>query len=222
MAYTAKILETEMLNHNVKRFITERPQGLNYTPGQAVLIEIPEMKGEKHPFTFTGLLTDPHLEFTIKLYHDHKGVTDHLTAYRPGGTLKFGNPWGAIKYKGPGIFMAGGAGITPFLAILRNLYKSGRIDGNALWFCNKTEKDVFLEVELRKMLGDRLTLLITRQSSIRHENARIDKEYLKAHAQNFDQYFYVCGPKKMVKELSTALRELGMDAENVVTEDLDS
>jgi hypothetical protein len=31
MAYTVKILETEMLNHNVKRFITERPQGLNYT-----------------------------------------------------------------------------------------------------------------------------------------------------------------------------------------------
>ena len=222
MAYTVKILETEMLNHNVKRFITERPQGLNYTPGQAVLIEIPEMKGEKHPFTFTGLLTDPHLEFTIKLYHDHKGVTDHLTAYRPGDTLKFGNPWGAIKYKGPGIFMAGGAGITPFLAILRNLYKSGRIDGNALWFSNKTEKDVFLEVELRKMLGDRLTLLITKQSSIRQENARLDKEYLKAHAQNFDQYFYVCGPEKMVKELSTTLRELGVDAENVVTEDLDS
>jgi ferredoxin-NADP reductase len=64
--------------------------------------------------------------------------------------------------------------------------------------------------------------LITKQSSIRQENARIDKEYLKAHAQNFDQYFYVCGPEKMVKELSTTLRELGVDAENVVTENLDS
>jgi NAD(P)H-flavin reductase len=57
MAYTVKILGTEMLNHNVKRFITERPQGLNYTPGQAVLIEIPEMKGEKHPFTLVCLVT---------------------------------------------------------------------------------------------------------------------------------------------------------------------
>jgi ferredoxin-NADP reductase len=47
MAYTVKILETEMLNHNVKQFTTEKPQDLNYTPGQAVLMEIPEMKGRK-------------------------------------------------------------------------------------------------------------------------------------------------------------------------------
>ncbi len=150
MAYTVNILETGMLNQNVKRFATQRPEGLNYTLGQAVFIEIPEMKGEKHPFTFTGLLTDPHIEFTIKLCHDHKGFTDHLTDYKPGDTLKFGDPWGAIKYKGPGIFLAGGAGITSFLAILRNLYGSGKIDGNALWFSNKTDEDVFLEDELRE------------------------------------------------------------------------
>ena len=99
MAHTVKILATEMLNHNVKRFTTERPQGLNYTPGQAVLVEIPEMKGEKRPFTFTGLLAAPELEFTIKLYHDHHGVTDHLTDYKPGDTLKFANPLGAINIK---------------------------------------------------------------------------------------------------------------------------
>ena len=124
MAHTVKILATEMLNHNVKRFTTERPQGLNYTPGQAVLVEIPEMNGKKRPFTFTGLLTAPELEFTIKLYHDHHGVTDHLTDYKPGDTLKFGNPWGAIKYQGTGTFMAGGAGITPFFAIPRNFTKA--------------------------------------------------------------------------------------------------
>jgi ferredoxin-NADP reductase len=222
MPYTVKILETEMLNHNVKRFTTEKPQDLNYTPGQAVLMEIPEMKGEKRPFTFTGLLTAPCLEFTIKLYHDHEGVTDHLTNYEAGDSLRFGDPWGAIKYKGPGIFLAGGAGITPFLAILRNLYHSGKIDGNALWFSNKTDEDLFLEDELREMLGDQLRLLITRKASRRHENARIDREYLQAHAPTFDQNYYVCGPKKMVKDLSTVLRELGVKAEDIVTEDLDS
>jgi ferredoxin-NADP reductase len=222
VAHTVKIVATEMLNHNVKRFTTEKPRGLNYTPGQAVLVEIPEMKGEKRPFTFTGLLSEPNLEFTIKLYHDHPGVTDHLTDYKPGDTLMFGDPWGAIKYRGPGIFMAGGAGITPFLAILRNLYQSGEISSNALWFSNKTDKDIFLEAELRKVLGDRLRLLITREPSTRYEHARIDKEYVKAHAKTFDQCFYVCGPEKMVKELSGSVRELGVDAKNVITEDLDS
>jgi ferredoxin-NADP reductase len=118
--------------------------------------------------------------------------------------------------------MAGGAGITPFLAILRNLHKGGRLDRNALWFSNKTVKDIFLEKELREMLGDRLRLLITREPSTCHENARIDKEYVNTHARNFDQHFYLCGPEKMVTELSTALRELGVHSENVVTEDLHS
>jgi ferredoxin-NADP reductase len=222
MAHTVKILATEMLNHNVKRFTTERPQGLNYTPGQAVLVEIPEMKGGKRPFAFTGLLAAPELEFTIKLYHDHHGVTDHLTDYKPGDTLKFANPLGAIKYQGTGTFMAGGAGITPFLAILRNLHKGGRLDGNALWFSNKTLKDIFLEKDFARDARDRLRLLITREPSTCHENARIDKEYVKAHARHFDQHFYLCGPEKMVTELSTALRELGVHSENVVMEDLDS
>ena len=106
MAHTVKIVATEMLNYNVKHFTTEKPAGFTYTPGQAVLVEILEMKREKRPFTFTGLLSEPHLEFTIKLYHDHDGVTHHLTDYKPGDTLTFGDPWGAIKYRGPGIFMA--------------------------------------------------------------------------------------------------------------------
>ena len=68
------------------------------------------------------------------------------------------------------------------------------------------------------MLGDRLRLLITREPSSRHENARIDKEYFQAHAATFEQNFYVCGPKKMVKDLSSILRELGVKAENIITE----
>jgi NAD(P)H-flavin reductase len=101
-AYTVKIVATEMLNHNVKRFTTEKPPGLNYTPGQAVLVEISGMKGEKRPFTFTGLLSEPHLEFTIKLYHDHNGVTHHLTDYKPGDTLTFGDPWAPSNIEGRG------------------------------------------------------------------------------------------------------------------------
>lgn len=184
MQYRVKVLATEMLNHNVKRFTTERPPEIHYTPGQAVLMEIPEMKGKKRPFTFTGLLSAPRLEFTIKLYHDHHGVTDHLANYQRGDILTFGDPWGAIKYQGPGIFLAGGAGITPFLAILRNLDQAGEIDGNALWFSNQADKDIFLEEELRHMLGDRLRLLVTQQRSTQHEYGRIDKDY-RGTRENF-------------------------------------
>jgi ferredoxin-NADP reductase len=220
MSYTVKILSTEMLNRDVKRFSTEKPPGLRYTPGQAVLIELPEMKGNKHPFTFTRLPEDPLLEFTIKIYDEREGVTSHLREYEPGFSLNFGEPWGAIEFKGPGLFLAGGAGVTPFIAILRMLHRDGKIGGNALWFSNKTAEDIFLEDELREMLGEDLKLLVSEKPSKRYEYARLNKEYLKEQVHNLDQYFYLCGPDKMVKELSEDLREMGVAAEKIVTEDL--
>ncbi|WDR00201.1 hypothetical protein PSC71_05305 [Devosia sp. J2-20] len=32
-----------------------------------------------------------------------------------------GDAWGTIQYQEPGTFIAGGAGVTPFIAILRDL-----------------------------------------------------------------------------------------------------
>lgn len=218
--YTVEILDTEMLNHNVKHLVTKKPLGYRYRPGQATLVELSEKKGEKHPFTFTGLNEDPNLEFTIKLYHERHGVTDILTIYAKGDSLRIGDPWGAIEYKGPGLFIAGGAGITPFLAILRKLSKDREIEGNSLWFSNKRDEDIFLEDELKEMLEEKLRLLVTAEASTQHEHARIDENYLRAHVTNFDQYFYVCGPDKMVKELSKTLQELGAKKEKVITEDL--
>lgn len=209
-----------MLNHNVKHFITKKPFGYRYRPGQATLVELSEKQGDKHPFTFTGLNEEPDLEFTIKLYHERHGVTDILTIYAKGDTMRIGDPWGAIEYKGPGLFIAGGAGITPFLAILRKLSKDHKIEGNSLWFSNKRDEDIFLEDELKEMLGEKLKLLVTEEASTQHEHARIDEEYLKAQVKNFDQYFYLCGPDQMVKELSKALLELGAHQEKVITEDL--
>jgi predicted ferric reductase len=47
------------------------------------------------------------------------------TGYKRIRKLKHGDEliirdvWGAIEYKGEGVFIAGGAGVTPFIAILR-------------------------------------------------------------------------------------------------------
>jgi ferredoxin-NADP reductase len=221
MSYTVKILSTEMLNKNVKRFTTDKPPELKYKPGQAVLVELPELKGNKHPFTFTRLPDDPQVEFTIKLYDEREGVTSHLRDYQTGFSFNFGEPWGAIEFKGAGLFLAGGAGVTPFIAILRMLHRDGKIAGNALWFSNKTDEDVFLEDELRELLGDHLKLLVSEKPSERYEHARMDKEYLKRQVNNLDQYFYICGPDKMVTELSEDLREMGVADDKIVTEDLD-
>ena len=122
------IRSIEQVTHDVKRFRFDKPAGYSFVPGQAtdVSINLPEWKDELRPFTFTSLNDDPWLEFTIKRYKDHKGVTNKLHELTPGDQLVIRDVWGAIEYKGPGYFLAGGAGITPFMAILRQLKKDER------------------------------------------------------------------------------------------------
>lgn len=123
--HIVKILDTEYVTHNVRRFKVSKPESYKYKPGQAtdVVINLPEWKEERRPFTFTSLNEWDHLEFTIKIYSDHNGVTNKLGTLLAGDELILHDIWGAIHYKGEGIFIAGGAGVTPFIAIFRQLQK---------------------------------------------------------------------------------------------------
>ena len=153
MDHIVKINSVHPVTHDVNRYRFYKPEGFQFTPGQAadVSINLPEWKDEKRPFTFTCLNSDPYLEFTIKSYPNN-GVTQQLPNLKPGNELIISDPWGAIEYKGEGYFIAGGAGITPFIAILRQLFKDGKIKGNKLFFSNKTSKDIIYETELKNML----------------------------------------------------------------------
>src|ERR1700749_254784 len=114
--HIVKVLSTTFVTHNVKRFTLERPEGYQFTSGQATDVSInkPGMEDDLHPFTFTSLNTDEHLEFTIKTYPERNGMTQKLLDINAGDELIVHEVFGAITYRGPGIFIAGGAGITPF------------------------------------------------------------------------------------------------------------
>ncbi len=217
--HIVKILSIDPVTHNVKRFRLERPPGYTFNPGQATEVSINsnELKDEKRPFTFTCLPEDKHLEFTIKIYTDHNGVTNALGNLKQGDELIVRDVWGAIEYKGPGVFIAGGAGVTPFIAIFRNLYKHGSVANNKLIFSNKTSQDIILKDEFEKMLGENFIKILTEEKNNNY-HGRINAEYLKKNLTNFQQHFYICGPDPFVQDISKALTDLGANAESVVFE----
>ena len=203
--YKLKILKIDFVTHNVKRFIFEKPKNYKFIPGQAVDASINnELKGEKRPFTFTSKNDDLVLEFTMKRYD---GMTKKFHELNPGDEILIGEPFGTINYKGEGTFIAGGAGITPFLAIFRNL--GDKIEGNKLMFSNKTRKDIICENELSYMFGDNVKFLITDEEMEGYVNGRIYENFLKKEITQFDQYFYICGPPTFVSEIKDNLIKLG-------------
>jgi ferredoxin-NADP reductase len=220
MTHRVAIRSITPVTHNVNRYRLEKPEGYAFTPGQAtdVTIDKDGWRDKKNPFTFTALNDEDELEFTIKSYRDHNGVTNMLAGLKPGDALLIREPWGTIQYKGPGTFIAGGAGVTPFIAILRQLNAKGELAGNRLIASNKTEADIILRDEFEAMQGLETVWTVTGQKQPGVLDERIDRGFLERHVGNFDQNFYLCGPDDMVKDLRQTLQGLGADVDALTWE----
>lgn len=219
--HIVKILAEHPVTHNVKQFEVEKPRGYRYIPGQATEVSInrPGWRDERRPFTFTSLTDWNHLEFTIKIYSDHDGVTNQLGQLKAGHELILHDVWGAIHYKGEGTFIAGGAGVTPFIAIFRDLQKKKILGNNRLLFSNKTHRDIILKDEFTAMLGDNFINTLTEEPAPGYDHHRIDEEYLRTKITDFKQQFYICGPDAMVSGVKEILHKLGA-GDNAVTVEL--
>lgn len=216
-----KILNTQWVTHNVRRFQLEKPAAFRYIPGQATDVSISREGWEDklRPFTFTSLNDWDFLEFTIKIYTDHNGVTNELGKLQAGDSLIIHDVWGTIHYEKPGVFIAGGAGITPFIAILRQLHKDNKMEGNKLIFSNRTEKDIILREEFENMLGDNFINLITGEPASVWYHKRIDSDYLKKLKDEGAGYFYICGPDPMVDGITQDLKALGVAHNRIIREE---
>lgn len=216
--HTLKILSSTYITHNVKRIVVEKPKDFEYHPGQSAHISVnhPEWKDEIRQFTFTSLQDWDFLEFIVKIYEEHEGVTAQMGKLKAGDELLLHDVFGTIQYKGPGIFIAGGTGITPFIAIFRALYFSGNLRKVALLYSNKTKEDIILHEELTAMLGPAYRNVFTRDGVIGFRERRIDRKFLIENIGEFNFRFYVCGPKVFTEEVCDALVSLGADPEFLI------
>jgi len=219
-SHVVKIRSINNVTHDVLQIVVERPADYNFTPGQATEISInkEKWKDERRPFTFTSLPDASFLEFTIKTYPSHKGVTNELLKLNAGDELILHDVWGAISYKGEGVFIAGGADVTPFLSILRHLQTQNKIGGNKLIFANKTKADIIHEDELKKMLGGSFINILSDERTEGYEHGYINQIFLKKNIEGFDKMFYVCGPPPMMDAVQGYLTELGVTHNSVVVE----
>lgn len=219
--HIVKILSIENITHNVKRFTVEKPANYTFIPGQAtdVAINNPALKSISGPFTFTSVNQAEYLEFTIKIYNDHDGLTNKLSWLSPADELIIHDVFGTINYKGPGVFVAGGAGITPFLAILRQLRLDGNLPGNKLLFANHNENDIIHKTELKYLLGDNYVDVLKAPLDPNIQRGIIDRNLLKKYTGDPTKWYYVCGPDAFTAAMVDHLKNIGVDAAHIVIEE---
>ena len=217
MEFPVTLLNKEQLTHDVVRLTLERPKDYKFTAGQAIdfKLDLPEVKDKVSPFTFTGLNTADHLELTIKCYPSHHGMTEQIAKLQTGDEVIISEAWDTVALKGPGVFIAGGTGMTPFIAILRQKKVDGTLPGNMLFFFNKKKEDVFMEDEFRNWLGADFTSVLTNEEAAGHVRGVVSAEFMKAHIKDLHQPFYTCGPEGFVNAVKSALTSLGASEEMI-------
>jgi len=216
-----KIKTIDKVTHNVLKIVTEKPKGYSFIPGQATEVAINKTgwRNERRPFTFTCLPIDGFLEFTIKTYPSHKGVTNELLNLKPGDELILHEVFGTISYKGEGVFIAGGAGVTPFISILRSLRLKNEIGGNKLIFANKARIDIILEQEFTKLLGNKFINILSDEKVEGYANGYINEEFLKMNISDHKKIIYLCGPEPMMDAMEKLLLNIGIEAKLIVKEE---
>ena len=217
--YIVRILKTDQVTHNVKKFILDKPDDYEFEEGQDthLIINDPEWNTKSRPFTPTSTNDELVLEFIIKAYPEHNGVTKKLHTLEPGDELILEKPFGSIKYKGPGTFIAGGTGITPFISIFRKLHKQNKIQGNKLIFANKTHKDIICEKKLINMLGEEnIKFILSEEAYNNYPKRMVDEEFLKDQNIDKSKFVYICGPPMFTNSIVGMLLDLGFDGSKIV------
>lgn len=221
MDHVVKIKSIEPATYDVLRIVTDKPAQYIFVPGQATEVSINKngWRDEKRPFTFTSLPKDDYLEFTIKTYPTHKGVTNELLKAKANDELILRDVFGAIAYKGEGVFIAGGAGVTPFISIFRQLKSTNDLGNNKLIFANKTKRDIILRQELKSLLGDNFSNILSDEKTDEYAYGHITEDFLKATMGSVNQKFYVCGPPPMMDTVERQLADLQVNKQSIIKEE---
>jgi len=217
--------------HNTWTVTLRRPEGRprrDYLPGQfhfLVFRTDGRLPTEEHPFTISSdPLGGETLASTIKASGD---FTRRIGELRPGDRASVSPPYGRFSYvlhpdETDLVFVAGGIGITPFISMIRHLRSASADRTVLLLYGNRTEADVVFREELAAgEAAERPRLRVVHvlsqpSASWDGETGFIDGEKLERLCGELrGKGFYVCGPPPMMRQVTRALRRLGVPSARV-------
>ncbi|WP_281967450.1 FAD-binding oxidoreductase [Roseovarius nanhaiticus] len=221
MSHQLTLREIHKATHDTYHLIFDRPEDFTFEPGQAIEMKLLKdgWRDEGRPFTPVSLPGEVTLEFVIKSYPSHDGVTEQIAGLSAGDKVEINGPFGDMRDRGPGVFIAGGAGITPMIALLRKrLRDEGNLSGSTLVFSNKTEADIIWRDKLSAMPGLTVAYTVTEEKGETVPQRHLNRDYLRQFIEP-GMLCYLCGPPPMMDAVQAELDALGVDPGDLVADD---
>jgi propane monooxygenase reductase subunit len=219
-----EVVSKDSVTHDMRHLVVRliEPTSLKFFPGQYVDFAIPDTD-QSRSFSMANTTSgeDGLLEFVIKIYPDGLFSNFLDTGVAVGDQLEITGPFGVFTLRdNPGadlIFLGGGAGMAPILALLRTMAERG-IDRKATFYYGaRRRKDLCFEKELTSLAETLPNFRYIPALSEPEDGDGWDGETglitdvvrrLESTLERADAY--VCGPPPMVEAAIELLPVLGV------------
>ena len=205
--------------------------GFSFEPGQYAWIK----KGKtpfgvgQHPISFSSngdVEPGGTISFTIKNLGDWSGEV--VPNIQPGEQMWVEGPHGVLssdREQGMGyVLIAGGVGITPLYSMCQTMAERGDVRPVLLFYGARNYEDLTFREELETLKEEMNLQVIYILSEPEAEwvgergfiDANILRRYLPKQYRRF--VYFICGPEPLMNAMETALPELGIPLEKVLSE----
>ena len=224
----ADVVSNDPVTHDMRHLVLRlaEPKEIKFFPGQYVDIAVPGTEVTRSFSMANTTSRDGRLEFVIKVYPD--GVFSHFldTRLAVGDELRLTGPYGVFTLREGHdedlIFVGGGAGMAPILALLRSMAERGITRKATYYYGARRRRDLCFEEELRAL---EQTLDSFRYVPALSEpddaddwdgEAGLITDVVKRHESGLSRaHGYVCGPPPMVEAAVPLLTQLGVPEDHV-------
>jgi len=220
----AEVVANDAVTHDMRHLVLkiDDPSGFKFFPGQYVDIAVPGTDAVRSfSMANTTCREDGRLEFIIKIYPDglfSKFLESELAV---GDRLKLTGPYGVFTLREGQdvdlVFVGGGAGMAPILALLRSMAERGITRKATYYYGARRKRDLCFEDELReletKLENFRYVPALSEPDEsdewsgevglITNVVKKYETDLKRAHA-------YLCGPPPMVDAAMPLLTQLGV------------
>jgi len=204
-------------------FYFDKPAGFSHQAGQNALLTLPD-GSEAHTFTIASAPHERELMFATRMRDS--AYKRALAAAPIGAKFQLDGPAGVMVLhedeKRPAVFLAGGIGITPFLAMARDAAARLLPHRLFLFYSNRRPQDAAFFAELKHMQNRnfRMVATMTNAPDWQGEKRMISRELLAEQVKDLrDPVYYFAGPPGMTMAAQGMLGEMGVNEDDMRSEE---
>jgi predicted ferric reductase len=216
---------TAVTNNVVELSLVPRGRALHHEAGNFVYLtlEDPSLeagRGEEHPYTLSSSPDERALRVAIKALGDASRAAQSV---RPGTPARVEGPYGRFfvspdQVPDPELWIAGGIGITPFLARMRHLSRRGERADVRLVFCVQDPAREIFATELRELASEIEGFDLHFHHFYRE--GPLSADYLRTICPDLsERTVYICGPMQLNALMRQHAEAAGVPRSRIHTEE---